>query len=264
MKYFLFLILYIYESVNAEKLSWSDEFNGPKGQVPDSSKWKRDIGGDGWGNQELEYYTDSASNAALDGNGNLVITALKENPGNYNCWYGKCTYTSARLLTAGKFSQKYGAFEARIKIPKGKGLWPAFWMIGDDIGQAGWPQCGEIDIMENVGIKPLEVLGTLHGPGYSGAAGLSSTYRPPNNEPFSNDFHIYRVDWTDGSIFFSVDGNKYATKTPGDTHGNKWVFDHPFYIILNVAVGGQWPTSPDGSTVFPQTMLVDYVRVYTL
>lgn len=254
----------MYERVSADTLVWSDEFTGSKGQLPDPSKWKRDIGGDGFGNQELEYYTNSASNAALDGNGNLVITAIRENPANYNCWYGQCRYTSARLLTAGKFSQKYGAVEARIRIPKGKGLWPAFWMLGDDIGQVGWPQCGEIDIMENIGIEPLAVHGTLHGPGYSASAGLTSTYQLSNNQPFSNDFHVYRADWTTSSITFSVDGIKYATKTTSDTRGNKWVFDHSFFIILNVAVGGAWPTSPDDSTIFPQAMVVDYVRVYSI
>lgn len=263
MNYFVWIILYTCKSVNAaDTVVWADEFNGSNGQLPDPSKWKRDIGGDGWGNQELEYYTDSATNAALDGNGNLVITARRENTANYNCWYGRCQYTSARLLTAGKFSHKYGAFEARIKIPNGKGLWPAFWMLGDDIGQVGWPQCGEIDIMENV--EPFTVHGTLHGPGYSAAAGLTSTYRLSNNQPFSNDFHVYRVDWTSSSITFSVDGTTYATKKPSDAPGKKWVFDHAFFMILNFAVGGGWPTNPDESTIFPQTMVVDYVRVYSI
>lgn len=130
--------------VGGDTLVWSDEFDGPSGQLPDSSNWGYDIGGEGWGNQELEYYTNSATNAALDGNGNLVITARQENNNDYHCWYGLCQYTSARLLTAGKFSQLYGAIEARIKIPKGQGIWPAFWMLGENISQVGWPQCGEI------------------------------------------------------------------------------------------------------------------------
>lgn len=137
-------------------------------------------------------------------------------------------------------------------------------MLGDNFQQVGWPTCGEIDIMENIGIEPLAVHGTLHGPGYSGADGLTSTYQSSNNQPFSNDFHIYRVDWTSSSITFSVDGVKYATKTMADAPGKKWVFDHPFFMILNVAVGGGWPTDPDESTIFPQTMVVDYVRVYSL
>lgn len=263
MTRFVVFILFICGRVHSDVLLWSDEFNGPSGQAPDSSKWKYDIGGGGWGNQELEYHTNSPSNAALDGQGNLVITARRENPSNYNCWYGTCQYTSARLLTAGKFSQMYGAIEARIKIPRGKGIWPAFWMLGDNIGQVGWPQCGEIDIMENVGHEPLLVHGTLHGPGYSGGSGLTSTYTSPNNQPFANDFHVYRADWTENAISFSIDGNQYATKTSGDTRGNPWVFDHKFFIILNVAVGGAWPGSPDSSTTFPQSMVVDYVRVYS-
>lgn len=263
MNFILLFVLYTYGSVKADTLTWSDEFNGPSGQVPDASKWKYDSGGDGWGNQELEYYTSSASNAALDGNGNLVITARRENPDNYKCWNGQCQYTSARLNSAGKFSQQYGAFEARIKIPTGKGVWPAFWLLGDNIGQVQWPQCGEIDIMENIGSVPLTIYGTLHGPGYSGAGGLTNAYTQSNNQPFTNDFHVYRVDWTENSVAFSVDGNQYATKTSADTHGNKWVFDHTFFIILNLAIGGGFPGSPDQSTVFPQSMVIDYVRVYS-
>lgn len=257
------LILSISARVGADTLLWSDEFNGPSGQPPDASKWTLNTGGDGWGNQELEYYTNLQSNAALDGSGNLVITARKENNANYNCWYGRCQYTSSRMITGGKFGQMYGIIEARIKIPTGKGIWPAFWMLGENILQAGWPQCGEIDIMENVGNKPLEVHGTLHGPGYSGGDGLTSTYILPNNQPFSNDFHVYCADWTTNSITFSVDGNQYSTKTSADTRGNRWVFDHNFFILLNLAVGGGWPGPPDASTVFPQSMIVDYVRVYS-
>ncbi|XP_037035063.1 beta-glucanase-like [Bradysia coprophila] len=257
-------VLLISIHVHADTLLWSDEFDGPAGQVPDSTKWKYDTGGGGWGNQELEYYTESNMNAALDGNGNLVITARQENNNNYECWYGRCQYTSARLLTAGKFSQKYGAIEARIKIPKGQGLWPAFWMLGDDIFQVGWPQCGEIDILENIGREPLAIHGTLHGPGYSAADGLTSTYRLPNNQPFADDFHVYRADWTSNSISFSVDGHQYVTKSPSDTPpGKKWVFDHNFFIILNVAVGGGWPGPPNSKTVFPQSMIIDYVNVYS-
>lgn len=235
-----FIVFCAYTQVHADTLVWSDDFNGHSGQVPDSSKWSYDTGGGGWGNQELEYYTNSATNAALDGNGNLVITARKENNNNYNCWYGRCQYTSARLLTAGKFSHKYGAIEARIKIPRGKGLWPAFWMLGDDLARVGWPQCGEIDIMENIGKEPNAIHGTLHGPGYSAADGLTSTYHLPTNKPFADDFHVYRADWADNSVSFSVDGQHYATKTPADAPGKKWVFDHNFFIIMNVAVGGGW------------------------
>jgi len=257
---FLFLCV-VLGYASAQNLVWSDEFNGPAGQAPDGSKWGRDIGGGGFGNNEHQYYTDSTSNAALDGNGNLVITARRENPNNYQCWYGYCQYTSARLLTYGKFTQLYGTLEARMRLPIGQGFWPAFWMLGDNFASVGWPQCGEIDIMENV--DPYYVHGSLHGPGYSGGSGLSSSFRTPNGQPFANDFHIYRIVWTPTSITWSVDGVNYATKTPADATG-QWVFNHPFFFILNLAVGGDWPGYPDASSVFPQTMVIDYVRAYSL
>jgi beta-glucanase (GH16 family) len=246
----------------AATLTWSDDFNGPAGSAPDQGRWGYDIGGSGWGNQELEYYTNSTGNAALDGNGHLVITARRENPGGFSCWYGSCQYTSARLLTAGRFTQKYGRVEARIKIPRGKGMWPAFWMLGDNIGSVGWPNSGEIDVMENVGQEPSTVHGSLHGPGYSGGNSLTGGYTLGGGQAFADDFHTFTVDWDPGSVTFSVDGNQYERRTPADTRGNPWVFDHPFFIILNVAVGGSWPGSPDGSTSFPQQMVVDYVHVY--
>ncbi len=243
-------------------LTWSDEFNAAAGSAPDGSKWKYDIGGSGWGNNELQYYTNSTSNAAQDGNGNLVITARRENPANYQCHYGRCEYTSARLLTADRFTQAYGRFEARIKVPRGQGLWPAFWMLGNDIGQVGWPNSGEIDIMENIGREPSNAYGTLHGPGYSGGAAISSRYTLPNGQAFADAFHTFTVDWEPNAVTWYVDGNQYARKTPADLNGNRWVFDHPFFLIMNIAVGGYWPGNPDGSTVFPQTMTIDYVRVY--
>jgi beta-glucanase (GH16 family) len=242
--------------------TWSDDFNGPAGSAPDPSKWQLETGGGGWGNQELEYYTNSTRNAALDGNGNLVITARKENPAGYSCWYGSCQYTSARLNTAGKFTQAYGRFEARIKIPRGQGLWPAFWMLGDNIGSVGWPNSGEIDVMENVGKEPGTVHGSLHGPGYSGGNPLTGSYVLPGGRAFADDFHTFTVDWAPDSVAFSVDGVQYSRHVPAETNGNRWVFDHPFFMILNVAVGGGWPGSPDGSTSFPQQMVVDYVHVY--
>jgi beta-glucanase (GH16 family) len=241
--------------------TWSDDFDGSAGSAPDASKWTHETGGSGNGNHELEYYTDSTANAALDGNGHLVITARKENPANYSCWYGSCQYTSARLNTASTFTQRYGHFEASIKIPYGQGMWPAFWMLGNDIGTVGWPQSGEIDTMENIGREPDTVHGTIHGPGYSGANGLGAAYTLPNGQHFSDAFHTFAVDWAPGSITFSVDGHAYETRTPADTNGNQWVFDHPFFLILNLAVGGDWPGSPDGSTTFPQQMVVDYVHV---
>ncbi|TYB40587.1 family 16 glycosylhydrolase [Micromonospora sp. AP08] len=242
-------------------VTWSDDFTGPAGAAPDGSRWRYDIGGSGWGNNELQYYTNSTRNAALDGNGNLVITARRENPAGYSCWYGSCQHTSARLLTNGTFSQAYGRFEARIKIPRGQGLWPAFWMLGNDIATNPWPNSGEIDIMENVGKQPSTVYGTLHGPGYSGGNGLGGSTSLPNGQALADAFHTYAVDWAPDSITWYLDGVAYSRRTPADAGSNRWVFDHPFFMIMNVAVGGNWPGSPDGSTTFPQTMTIDYVRV---
>ncbi|MFJ8577957.1 ricin-type beta-trefoil lectin domain protein [Micromonospora sp. NPDC093277] len=242
-------------------VTWSDDFNGAAGAAPDASKWRYDIGGGGWGNNELQYYTSSTRNAALDGNGNLVITTRRENPSGYSCWYGTCQYTSARLLTANTFTQAYGRFEARIKIPRGQGIWPAFWMLGNDIASNPWPNSGEIDIMENIGREPSTVHGSLHGPGYSGGNPLTGQTSLPGGQALADAFHTYAVDWAPDSITWYLDGVAYSRKTPADAGGNRWVFDHPFFMIMNVAVGGNWPGSPDGSTAFPQTMVVDYVRV---
>jgi beta-glucanase (GH16 family) len=243
------------------KLVWSDEFNGPNGSAVDSTKWATETGGGGWGNNELEYYTSRLENASLQ-NGNLVIKAMQE---KYTGADGVTrNYTSARLKTQGKFSQAYGRFEARIKIPRGQGIWPAFWMLGNDVEKPGWPDCGEIDIMENIGKEPALVHGTIHGPGYSGANGIGDPYTLPAGEPVADSFHVFAVEWEPYAIGFYVDGHLYATRTPADLpKGTKWVYDHPFFLLLNVAVGGGWPGNPDASTVFPQTMLVDYVRVYS-
>jgi beta-glucanase (GH16 family) len=238
-------------------LVWSDEFNGPQGSAVDSSKWNLTNKGDGFGNNELEFYRDGTNNAAMDGSGNLVITAKKETYQNRN-------YTSAKLDSSGKFEQLYGRFEARMKIPRGQGMWPAFWMLGNNIGSVGWPTCGEIDIMENVGKEPSTVHGSMHGPGYSGGNPLTGSYALGNGAKFADDFHVFAVEWEQNVARFYVDDNLYETRTPSDVPaGHVWVYDHPFYIILNVAVGGTWPGSPDGTTQFPQTMTVDYVRVYT-
>jgi beta-glucanase (GH16 family) len=242
------------------KLVWSDEFNAPDNSPVDSSKWVLETGGKGWGNDELESYTARPQNSFQQG-GNLVIKALKE---TYTGADGVTRdYTSARLKTEGKFSHKYGRFEARIKIPQGQGLWPAFWMLGDDIGKRGWPKSGEIDIMENIGKEPALVHGTIHGPGYSGDKGPTAPYALPADQHFADDFHVYAVEWEKKAIRFYVDDHLYATRTLADLpKGTKWVFQHNFFILLNVAVGGGWPGNPDDSSVFPQTMLVDYVRVY--
>jgi beta-glucanase (GH16 family) len=243
-------------------LVFSDEFNGPAGTPPDQSKWRYDIGGSGWGNSELEYYTNRTDNVSQDGSGNLALTARRNNPENYGCWYGTCQYTSGKLTTGATFTQTYGRFEARMKIPRGKGMWPAFWMLGDDIGSVGWPNSGEIDIMENVGSVPGQVLGSLHGPGYSGANPLSGNLTLPNGQAFADAFHTFTVDWEPGAITWYIDGQQYSRKTPADAGANRWVFDHPFYVIMNLAVGGNWPGSPDGNTAFPQSLLIDWVHVY--
>jgi beta-glucanase (GH16 family) len=245
---------------SAWTLVWSDEFNGPNGSAVDASKWVSETGGGGWGNQELEYYTARPQNAYQQ-DGNLVIKVMNE---KFTGADGVSrNYTSARLKTLGKFSQTYGRFEARIKIPRGQAIWPAFWMLGNDIDKPGWPACGEIDIMENIGKEPALVHGTIHGPGYSGEAGIGSPYNLANKKPFADDFHVYAVEWEPNAIRFYVDKDLYATRTPADLpKGAKWVYDHPFFLLLNVAVGGGWPGNPDATSVFPQTMLVDYVRVY--
>ncbi|MFE5245478.1 MULTISPECIES: glycoside hydrolase family 16 protein [unclassified Streptomyces] len=243
-------------------VTFADEFDGPAGSAVDGGKWLTETG-DNVSNHERQYYTAGTSNAALDGQGNLVITARKENPGNYQCWYGRCEYTSSRLNTSGRFTSTYGHVESRMKIPRGQGIWPAFWMLGADIGSVGWPNSGEIDIMENVGFEPGTVHGTLHGPGYSGSGGIGAGYTLPGGAAFADDFHTFAVDWAPDSITWSVDGTVYQRRTPADLNGNRWVFDKPFFLILNLAVGGYWPGDPDGSTTFPQQLVVDYVRVTT-
>ncbi|WP_328929447.1 family 16 glycosylhydrolase [Streptomyces sp. NBC_00190] len=246
----------------AAAVTFSDEFDGPAGAAVDGAKWQIETG-DNVNNHERQYYTQGNRNAALDGQGHLVVTARRENPGNYQCWYGKCEYTSARLNTAGRFTAKYGRVEARMKIPRGQGMWPAFWMLGDDIGQVGWPASGEIDVMENVGFEPSTVHGTLHGPGYSGSGGIGAGYTLPGGQAFADAFHTFAVEWSQDAITWSVDGAVYQRRTPADLGGRQWVFNKPFFLILNLAVGGYWPGDPDGSTAFPQQLLVDYVRVTT-
>lgn len=261
-------------------LVWQDEFNGPNGSSPDPHKWTYDLGGNGWGNRELESYTDRPENARIE-NGNLVIIARKENFEGAD--HIAKEYTSARLKTQGLFAQAYGRFEARIKIPSGQGIWPAFWLLGQNISSAGWPRCGEIDIMENIGKEPGIVHGSLHGPRSNGTAtDLTTSVNLVGNKDFSADFHVYAVEWEPSTMRFYVDTSLYGTFTPSsipELHGSDpgaasvpgdspadragaWVFDHPFFLVLNVAVGGDWPGPPDASVHFPQTMLVDYVRVY--
>jgi beta-glucanase (GH16 family) len=243
-------------------LVWNDEFSMPDGSSPDPTKWTYDLGGKGWGNHELESYTNRPGNARIE-KGNLVITAQKE---TYTAADGITRdYTSARLKTQGLFTQTYGRIEARIKIPEGQGMWPAFWMLGEDIPTVGWPKCGEIDIMENIGKEPATIHGSLHGPSTTAhTSDLTSTFTLPASQNFADDFHIYAVEWSPDIVRFYVDANLYATFRSSDwPAGGRWIFDHPFFLILNLAVGGDWPGSPDASTKFPQSMFVEYVRVYT-
>jgi beta-glucanase (GH16 family) len=241
--------------------TFTDDFSGAAGSGVDGSKWVQETGNNGGNNHELQWYTSGTGNAAMDGSGHLVITAKRE--GGHTCWNGPCQYTSARMNTAGRFTQTYGHVEARMQIPRGQGMWPAFWMLGDNIGSVGWPASGEIDVMENVGFEPGTIHGTLHGPGYSGANGLGGGYTLPSGQAYADGFHTFAVDWAPNSVSFSMDGHVYETRTSADTNGNQWVFNHPFFLILNLAVGGDWPGSPDGNTPFPAKLVVDYVHVTT-
>lgn len=233
-------------------LVWSDEFDGAAGTAPNPATWSYEEGED-WGNAQLEFTTNRTQNAALDGQGNLVITARRES------FRGR-QYTSARLITAGKRTFQYGRIEARMKLPRGRGLWPAFWMLGADFPATSWPAAGEIDIMEYRGQEPSTVVGSLHGPGYSGGSArtMSKTLRATR---FDNSFHVFAVEWSPNKIEHYVDGQLYFTSTPADVKG-PWVFEKPFFLLLNVAVGGNFVGAPDAITEFPQQMVVDWVRVY--
>ena len=259
----LVLVLSFGRHSNAQ---FADEFSGSFGRSFDFSKWSPEIGGAGWGNEELQFYTKNVENVRLDGNGNLEIRAVPLQTNNgLTCWYGGCRYTSARLITKGKFSFRYGRAEARIKVPEGDGVWPAFWMLGEDIDKTGWPNCGEIDIMEFIGREPSTVYGTVHGPGYSGAGGIGRSVSLQSPQKVASDFRVFAVEWSDDEIQWFLDGKHYGTVTRKDLPaGTKWVFDGPFFIILNFAVGGRWPGPPGPATSFPQSMLVDYVRVAPL
>lgn len=234
-------------SLGRWELVWADEFEG---SVLNTENWIVETGASGWGNHELQFYTKRPENLRLE-NGFLVIEARQED-------YRGSRYTSARIKTQGLQTVQYGRVEARIKLPTGKGIWPAFWMLGEDITGAGWPRCGEIDIMENVG-DPHTVYGTIHGPGYSGGNGIG---RPMVlGEVLNEGFHTYAIEWTPDEIQWYVDDKPFhnvrADQVPGE-----WVYDHPFFVLLNLAVGGDWPGTPAESTVFPQQLAVDYVRVY--
>ncbi|MCS7201265.1 MAG: family 16 glycosylhydrolase [Dictyoglomus sp.] len=238
---------------------WQENFDGPS---INENIWSFEIGNGhaqgipGWGNAELQYY--KKENAYIE-NGVLVIEAKKETVSDA---YGTYNYTSARMKTQGKFNVKFGRIEFRAKLPKGKGIWPALWTLGEDITQVGWPACGEIDVMELLGHEPNKVYGTVHGPGYSGAQSVGGNYKLPSGD-FTQDFNIFAVEWDPIGIKWYVNNVKFfqVTKPELDFKGG-WVFNKPFFIIMNVAVGGYWPGYPDKTTVFPQKMYVDYIKVY--
>jgi beta-glucanase (GH16 family) len=243
-----------------DNLVMQDEFDTEG--APNSALWTYDIGtgpsNDGWGNNELQYYTDRTENVTVE-NGYLLLTAKEES-------FSGSSYTSARITSQGLFEQAYGRFEARIRVPYGKGYWPAFWLLGNDCAQNVWPQCGEIDIMEHLGDQPTTIFGSAHGPGFSAGEAITKEYVLANDR-FDTGFHVFGIEWAPDYINYYVDDVLYQQITKEDvleeTNGSgEWVFDHPFYIILNVAIGGNLPGAPNAETVFPQTMLVDYVRVY--
>ncbi len=227
--------------------------------------WNHEIGDGtannipGWGNNELQYYTADPANAALDGQGRLVITARAAD-GALPCYYGPCRYTSARLTTLGKREVGFGRVEARVRLPRGAGLWPAFWSMGTDLPQVGWPRTGEIDVMEWLGREPAQVFGTIHGPGYSGGESFGGVHE--FGQDISETTHTFAVERVPGEIRWYVDGILYHRATPADVAPDPWVFDHPFFLLLNMAVGGNFGGPVGPGTVFPQTLKVEYVRVY--
>jgi beta-glucanase (GH16 family) len=248
-------------------LAWSDEFEGPRGRGVDSTRWQIDSadgcarGNCGWGNREKEYYSGAAENLALDGSGHLEITARRA-PAGLTCYYGPCRYTSAKITTHGKAEARPGRVEARIKLPAGQGLWPAFWLLGADVPPIPWPECGELDIMENHGSRMRSTSSAIHGPGYFGNTPFVHS-RALERGTFADDFHTFAVVWDSLRVQFFVDDSLHYTVQRGDVERyGRWVFDKPFFIILNLAVGGTFDGDPTSDAVFPATMLVDYVRVY--
>lgn len=237
------------------KLVWADEFNYTG--LPDSSKWSYDIGNGtgGWGNNELQFYTASRINNARVERGTLAITAVKED-------YNGAGYTSARLVSKGKGDWKYGRMEIRAKLPKGRGVWPAIWMLSTDWAYGGWPGSGEIDIMENVGYNPDSVFATVHTTSYNHVIGTQKTGSVARKD-LSAAFHIYAMEWTDKNISVFIDKEKYFDFSNEGTGGKVWPFDQRFHLLLNLAVGGNWGGKKGvDQSIFPQAMQVDYIRVY--
>lgn len=247
-------------TVRYTKLVWSDEFNGPLGTTPSASNWIHDVGDWGYTNHELETYTDSPANASDDGHGDLAIVARRETTTGSAGWTRH--YTSARLETQGLFSATHGLIEARMKIPAGTGLWPAFWMMGNDVNTAGWPACGEVDILEALGKDPAVAHGFINGPS-RGATHYTVGRTKVSKRSLASGFHTYAIKWSRNSITWLLDGVPYGTVTPKDLpSGGRWVYNGPFHFVLNLAVGGSWGGPPTSSTHFPATLLVDWVRVY--
>ena len=247
------------------KLVFSDQFIGPAGTPPSASNWIHDLGAYGAPDNELQTYTDSPANASADGHGDLAIVARRQTATGTDGLTRN--YTSARLETQGLFSAKYGLIEARMKIPAGTGLWSAFWMLGNSVTTVGWPASGEIDVMETLGQDPLTVRATIHGPttshGPSGRSGYSRGMNFDSASSLASGFHVYGVSWSPNSVTWLLDGTPYATVTPADlAPGQTWVFNQPFHLLLNLAVGGNWDGLPNLSTPFPATLLVNWVRVY--
>lgn len=229
-------------------LKWSDEFDG---YLLDKNSWNYETGGNGWGNNELENYTNSGNNSFISNHKYLVIEARKEGSG----------YTSARLQTMGKKEFVYGRVDIRAKLPKGRGVWPALWMLGSNIATIPWPASGEIDIMELLGHEPNKVYGTMHwGIAGEGSTHIGGSYSL-SGEDFSQKFHVFSIVWDSTKIEWLVDDQKYFTGNKSQVDGN-YPFDKPFFFIFNVAVGGNWPGNPDANTTFPQRMIIDYIRVF--
>lgn len=235
------------------QLIWADEFNYTG--LPDSSKWSYDTGNHGWGNNELQYYTAQREENARVGNGILSINALKED-------YKGSRFTSARLVTKNKGDWKYGRLEIRAKLPKGLGLWPAIWMLPTDWEYGDWPQSGEIDIMEHVGYLPDSVFGTVHTGAYNHTIGTQKT-KSAFRKDLASAFHVYALEWDEDGIRIFIDEEQYFEFTNEKRGSREWPFDKRFHLLLNMAVGGNWGGKMGvDESVFPQSMEVDYVRVY--
>lgn len=252
-----------------EKLLWSQNFSGKAGSRVDSKVWSYDIGnGMGWGNLEQEYYTNKSSNISMDGKGRLVIKAIKLNSDDpkdqyITYWCGDCVYSSAKIVTRDKLGFKYGSISARIQNPEGVGMWPAFWMLGVPRNSCdGWPSCGEIDIVEARGSQPYHSVSTLHGPNYSGGSGLTHYYFS-GNDPLTAGFHVYRVDWLPNSIKFYVDDNLVGGETKSSISPNDWVFNAEFYLIMNLATGGNFDGGALDDTIQKAEMKIDWIKYST-